>query len=164
VDWREGLLLWEHEASDDITSVQWMDGSVLFAARDGRLAALDQASGAELWKRDYPRNSVSIVQKVDDRTAFVQSDLGTVEMLSTDNGEEQRKFRPQPSRTDSRFQRGRFQYYSAGGTFGSISAFGEHDWAIQLPPQELAGWVVGDGLVIVLNVDGELSLIRIDQG
>jgi hypothetical protein len=163
VDWRAGLLLWEHEASDDITSVLWMDGAVLFAARDGRLAALDRVTGAELWKRDYPRNSVSIVQKVDEQNAFVQSDLGTIEILSALDGEEKRKFRPQPTRTDSRFQRGSLLYYSSAGTFGAMSPNGEHEWAIQLQPQDLAGWVVGDKLVVVLTVDGELSLIRVDQ-
>ena len=160
IDWEQGLLLWDHEASDDITSILWMDELAVFAARDGRVAAVNVESGEPIWSLDYARNSITWLGRLDEERICVVSEGGQVQTLASDTGEKLISF--SAASTGSRFEAGCF-YFSKAGVFGAMDRRGKLRWRTKLPIRDVSGWAIGDGFSIVVGVDGNLGLFALPE-
>jgi len=158
--WREGEFQWEHEERDDFTALVWHDGVLIFATRDGRLAALEGSSGKRMWKRDFPPNSIKGVAILRKGHVYVEVDRGEIVVVAVDTGKTVSAFRPDPrlNASAARPYENTFFYVSENGYLGEMDSRGQLRWRASEPVPGVTGWAPGETFLAVSNVEGKLMI------
>jgi outer membrane protein assembly factor BamB len=158
--WRQGEFQWEHEERDDFTALVWHDGVLIFATRDGRLAALEGSSGKPLWKRDFPPNSIKGVEILRKGHVYVEVDQGEIAIVAVDTGKTVSVFRPDPrlNASAARPHENTFFYVSDSGYLGEMDSRGQLLWRASEPVRGVSGWAPGETFLAVSNVEGKLTI------
>jgi outer membrane protein assembly factor BamB len=160
VRWREGVLVWDHEVTDDITSLIVQEDIPVFATRDGRLAALDPVNGQELWRRTFSRNAIKSLTSLGSGELSIETGRGTIEVIRLRTGETSSIFSADPTLGVSvaTMWEGQYYYVSESGFMGELDESGHPWWRTKRPVGDITGWDHGKDFLAVTNRRGELMI------
>ncbi len=160
VDWHRNELLWEFEETSDIIHMAWAEEMLIYATRDGQLAALKGEGGTVCWKREFPRNSIHHLKVNPPETVCVELERGKVELLSISTGEIRETFSPQEDRGAIRacFHGGLYFFVSNYGHLGEMDPRGEILWRSRESLGPVTGWALGSNFLAVTDLDGKVMV------
>ncbi len=162
----DGKTLWAFKSEGPIQASLAVDGSRAYVATsDGRVVALDKATGAEAWSFPASGPLNASLARAGDFLYFGQRD-GSIIALDAQQGTEQWRFQTKGAMYASfAVIDGALYTGSTDGHVYSLDAqTGELRWQ-----RKVANWVVGtpaviDGIVIIGDEDGELYIIDASNG
>jgi len=158
VDWRAGEILWEDDVGDDVTTLHYQEGNVVFGTRAGRFSARDAETGAQIWSRSLDQNAIRSTRELGPGSLFLELARSRGEVVWLADGETTSELSLPYTYRAAQVQRqgDRLFYVSKAGYVGEVNAAGEHLWRTEPSIGEVSGWAIGEGWVMAANRVGEL--------
>jgi hypothetical protein len=86
LSWTRHDLEWDSEFADDVVQIASIEGAVVVACRDGRLAALEAVDGRRRWEQALPGAGALGIHGGPSRRAIVELEGGKVAMMDLQDG------------------------------------------------------------------------------